>query len=68
MKGLILSFFVALLGYSLFFDSDENKKDIYLLPLDSTIQREKANVMSDTTSVPMPGMNAVVENLRESNF
>lgn len=47
MKGLILSFFGILFCYSLFFDA-KNSENTMLLPIDSEIKMEKANLLNDT--------------------
>ena len=47
MKGLILSFFGILFCYSLFFDT-KNSENTMLLPIDSEIKLEKANLLNDT--------------------
>lgn len=47
MKELILSFFGILLCYSLFIDAKDSGNAM-LLPIDSEIKKEKANLLNDT--------------------
>lgn len=53
MKCLILSFFAALLAYSLFFDDEKGRADTTVFPMDSAIHENKAG-MNDSVLISNP--------------